>query len=815
MVIVAVTLAPWLHNHTYLRDLYDYGLVMVANGRILAGERPYVDFTTPIQAGTFLPNLAAEALFGGTYVGMTWGAALATAAAALGLLFVFSRRWPAGISAFFATAIVIGSMSQHTIVWYNAIGTLCLALVAWGCAAAPVLRAQHWRWHTLVACALILGGMNKINYQLLALAFAAGWAVRERLAGRASWSRLGLTLGVHTACGTVLPVSIELAWTGATVGQWWYNVIVVPFAGRADSLGASLSWRMLIGLQHDYYGRLSLQAIGLLCLAIAVGAAIAIWKRTSGSLVERLSLFGAAVLAGSGSLALLATNYEIAYLALAAGVALGASLWLGFGAAPHGKLFWFLLGAPALLLLLAGGESAWHGQRSQFGHLTTDRTTYQDLSSVGPAYGYFSGLKIPSEIVTSLVSLTPKLPPPGTDGKRPLYWGTGLEFLDRAFPSRKYRDLPLWTAFSTSMGPKENARLSELIRFERELRDIYLANPWAYVPPPFDGLLRNYFSFIEQSFFVGHWTRKDTIELPPDSGSSGQPLSEALGIWNGIEMWNQLSCPIDARNFSVQGNLQLFPRTETEAPFLGTTHDTVHLQLKAGARALRADIVIRRQLETSAPAEAAFVVRPVGSTHQLWAGSLSLSPGEQERAAPLSFTCNAVPLEFAVTVSPAASGAVAAGFRNFNIQMNDADNDPPPRLRAAAPEDVSIPLDQARKWFPTGDWNLQAAVARGVEATPNGLIFQPGAELWIKPDRALHSLDGTLVRADDSAPGLPVLRFIWYKGVRMEMLRQEGLSSPDATINFHGWSPEPDGWFGIMIDQGTSAPAIVRFTTAQ
>ena len=50
-VVAAFALLPWLHNHGYLRDLYDYGIVIAADARIDAGQRPYRDFTTPIQAG--------------------------------------------------------------------------------------------------------------------------------------------------------------------------------------------------------------------------------------------------------------------------------------------------------------------------------------------------------------------------------------------------------------------------------------------------------------------------------------------------------------------------------------------------------------------------------------------------------------------------------------------------------------------------------------------------------------------------------------------------------------------------------------------
>ena len=121
LVAAIVALLPWWRNHTFLRDFYDYGLVIAGNARILAGERPYTDFSTPIQSGMFLLDLAAERLFGGTFVGMTWGVALAIAAAAAGFTVLLARRWPAWLSALVSAGVVTGSLSQHTILWHNAV----------------------------------------------------------------------------------------------------------------------------------------------------------------------------------------------------------------------------------------------------------------------------------------------------------------------------------------------------------------------------------------------------------------------------------------------------------------------------------------------------------------------------------------------------------------------------------------------------------------------------------------------------------------------------------------------------------------------
>ena len=92
-VVVLAALLPWWRNHSYLRDLYDYGLVIAANGHFNLGERPYVDFTTPIQAGFLGLGWLFERLGGSTYSGLTLGGAFLIVTEAVVLPLMLARRW--------------------------------------------------------------------------------------------------------------------------------------------------------------------------------------------------------------------------------------------------------------------------------------------------------------------------------------------------------------------------------------------------------------------------------------------------------------------------------------------------------------------------------------------------------------------------------------------------------------------------------------------------------------------------------------------------------------------------------------------------
>ncbi len=200
-VILVVALMPWWRNRGYIRSFYDYGVVMGGVGRIEDGQRPYTDFVVPIQTGWFVFNWAAEKIAGGTFQAMTWSAAVCTALATFGLGGMLLRRWPVGPAVIVTAAIVYATVCQHTIFWYNPWGVVLLAIVAWAGAVAPVWRRGQAGWHALIAGALFLGGINKINMQLMAICLALGWAVRAALLGRATWARVAGTAGLHVVSG--------------------------------------------------------------------------------------------------------------------------------------------------------------------------------------------------------------------------------------------------------------------------------------------------------------------------------------------------------------------------------------------------------------------------------------------------------------------------------------------------------------------------------------------------------------------------------------------------------------------------------------
>ena len=63
LVLLAMT-SIWLRNRDILSDLYDYSSVIVAAGKIESGLRPYVDFRSTMQSGSYALTRAVEIVAG-------------------------------------------------------------------------------------------------------------------------------------------------------------------------------------------------------------------------------------------------------------------------------------------------------------------------------------------------------------------------------------------------------------------------------------------------------------------------------------------------------------------------------------------------------------------------------------------------------------------------------------------------------------------------------------------------------------------------------------------------------------------------------
>ena len=199
--------------------------MIAAAGKIEEGLRPYTDFRSTMQSACYaLPSLV-EDIAGHNFLGLTWGGLLLSLTGTLAVFGLLRKGYGTTTSAIMVGAICWAGFAQHVVIFYNPLGILCLAIVIFG--LAPDLPRKVVRspriW--LVTITLIIGGANKINFQALTLGIASLLVFRQWVVGYLSGKQFLQWLAGLWIGGLLLPITLELWWTGATPQEWYYNVI--------------------------------------------------------------------------------------------------------------------------------------------------------------------------------------------------------------------------------------------------------------------------------------------------------------------------------------------------------------------------------------------------------------------------------------------------------------------------------------------------------------------------------------------------------------------------------------------------------------
>ncbi|HTO03259.1 MAG TPA: hypothetical protein VL069_06125, partial [Opitutus sp.] len=399
---IVLLLLPWWRNHALLVDFFDYGLVMAAAGRMQLGESPYVDFVSPIQTLQFLGALAAERLGGARYLSLTYAGAAFMLASFVGLTALLWRTWGARCALLMALTIVVASAGQHTIIWYNAMGVIWLAIVVWITAQTRSDQRGELGRLALVWAALWLGGMTKLTFQAAALAFAITFTLRAAFANSLSWRRARLRILSFFGFGVIAPIATEMWVTGATLEQWITNVLILPARFRTDMLGQIVTGKFYLQTPHDYYYPLFFKFAGawgvalLACTVIIIAASLrAQSPRTRAIDWAMLAVLGLG--AWISSAVLLATNMDIAYLSAAVPLVLAIGLVRAFSPSSAGvRRIWirWIFGGAAVSLLVPAWLAAWAGTRALWGHEPLDRATMASADDLPVRFGYLRGMKI-------------------------------------------------------------------------------------------------------------------------------------------------------------------------------------------------------------------------------------------------------------------------------------------------------------------------------------------------------------------------------------------------------------------------------------
>ncbi|MFT3831670.1 MAG: hypothetical protein QM691_18395 [Opitutaceae bacterium] len=799
IALTLLCLLPWWRNHDRLYDFNDYALVMSGVGRLDSGERAYVDFATPVQAGFLELSRLAEHLGGGGYLGLTSGAAALIVAGGAVLAFLLGRRWAPLPALATVAAVLLCTASQHTILWYNSLGAVCLIVAAWSAALAPAFSHRRLGWHLLLGAALLVGGMAKVTFQIAALGAVFCFCCREAWRHRETRGRAGALAGLALLCGVVLPVALELWITGASPRLWLHNVLQLAGHDRAAYLLSLADWRFYVTPRHDYYGALALPQVGAAVVVCFASVLLGGWagRDKHDRLFLCLGVFGFCFVA----LALLAMNHEIAYVGLGTGIGLAVALALGFDVHPQRARARIAVAVPAVLVALVAGHSAWQGQRSLLGRPTIARSDYVRGGELDPKFHYIAGVRIPPELATSLQAVAESLPPADSAGRHPVLFTGGLEWLDRVWSPVRIPGLPLWYAQGTSAGEREDRILVQAITRPETLRHVYASLPWDFRTPKIDQLL---LSHSDPPQLRGPFIRDYRLRTNRSTADTAFHRMSALGANYDPDL------------------LVLAPETtvlreDPGRPLLGGRAGSCAFEFRGQAGRLTARALLRRSAATDAAAEAEAVFRietqSEGEWHEVQSTTLTLAPGQPTVDWPCEFDPAKRPVRFLVTIA-ATSATVEAGWEAPLIVHGPEDDRPPPRLFTDAQDDDPQPDLGGRARLFSGLEPAQI-ITRGATLVAGEFALKPGGQLWLKPAQDFVSLAG-IVRCLPSPEGeTPVVRVLWCAGDRVQILDQFGLAPADGARRFRAWSAGRGGWIGVVVDPNyATGPTLLHLEQA-
>ncbi|HEY4299522.1 MAG TPA: hypothetical protein VGM73_01530 [Candidatus Didemnitutus sp.] len=806
MAVIGLLVLPWWRNHSMLRDFYDYGLVMAASLRISLGEHPYVDFLTPIQTLQFLLARLAESVFGARYLSLTYANAVLIAGAFTGLTAILVRPLGRSLAILVAAAVVIASAGQHTIVWHNALGVTWVAATIW---LSARLRSEDgcgaWRRLILVWAFLWVGGMTKLTYQVTALSFVSLFALAHGWLRLRPWSWVGLRLVSYAFFGLLAPFATELLYTGATPGQWWHNVIEMPEA-RAGLLTALGTPEFYFHTPHDYYRPLYFPFVGAWgTFLLAILGLLAFRQMKDSPSGFRGRLFAGIALAGAWSCGcvLLATNYDISYMAGAAWLVLATGVAMAALAGPDGRLVAparIVLGAAAATLLAPAWQAAWNGTRALWGPAPLVRTDLVSTEGLPARYHYFRGMMLPRLLRQSMQAFDERLADLAKQGVPPdsFYFVNASEWMVRAVPEARHRGLPLWLHHGTTYGEAEARLINHRLGSGNEIRAVVSMDGWGYWFEQTDWYLDKRFTKeilgplyeirLLRSERLWNWTDPVVFALETDSTAYAKDL------------------------VATGGALKICLRPD--GSFVGSESPAI-VTVRQPLTRLRGEWVVRRFAPGKALAKIswrAVTATPGGSREVLREWNVDLSRDKREQA--LAFDLPVAGKQVALEIDVPAGGDLEAGFRKLATRyVPDVAATTPPKLDDALPSkpatpawgDVLFATDELKSVPVTG--SAPVIGADRMPAGPELMVHTPG-EVWFPVGPRFHKLAGEfglrpVAWTHPTALAGLAARVVFYQPGRLRVLfakeiRPLTVGQDRSAQSFEVTLPGETGWVGLV-----------------
>jgi len=802
---LVVVLAPWWRNHAALVDFTDYGLVMAAVGRIEAGERPYLDFVTPIQTLQFTLSWWAEKVAGARYLSLTYANAVFIALSFVGLAAALWRRLGAGVAVLIAASVVGASSSQHTIVWYNAVGTTVLGLVVW-----LLARPRDGAWGAgalaVVWLALWLGGMTKLTYQVAALAFAWTLTFRAGWMGDVTWRCARRVMIGHLGFGVIAPVVTELAWTGATLEQWLYNVIVLPAGFRTGMLWQLATAKFYLHTPHDYYKPLHFTyagawGVGLLVVVTGLAAwGVAKNPERRGRRSAMLAALGAGAWICTG--VILATNMDISYLAGAAALVFATGIALA--QAESGKVsggMKAVLVVAAVTLLAPAWQAAWRGTRALWTHDPEARATMVSADDFPERLAYLRGMWIPATLHRSLEEFLRQAPrfDGGGVGTGAFYCVNAMDWLVRALPEARHADLPLWLASGTTTSDADSWEMAERIESDERIQVILSYAGWNYWTAGMSAMLAKH-------FYEERWGPRlhAYVRIPEVSVFEFGTNTQSNLYW---------------RDMTISGAEPRVHRAANGLFYLGA-RESFRIDFARGLYRLAGELVGERSGGGDGVARATLKVHAREGdalAEEIWKDTIELGPDEPWATLPFAVSPGGRPVTF--IVEAIEGGGAQFGWRRLQTEhAGEAGGQAPRgidrRLKGEA-------VDTTVLWDGGEAVGVEGVKYGSVQHVDDGMESGAPGEIWVKLGRWIGRLAGEYQYIGDERPedfgktGMKVT-VAYYKSGRFEVvhtreLRPSVKEEDRGPQRFDFGVPEGEGWVALVVTPPSgSAEAVGR-----
>jgi hypothetical protein len=454
----------WTLNYNKLGSFYDYSILADAAGKFGAGLRPFRDFSSALQSFPIWVARACELIFGPRYLALSYGNLILTLILFFVVLNYAKGYFPYFLALLIAMAITTASSLQHGIIWYNSIALLLLSAIALKC--ADLLRLQKIRARDVfqLSTLLLLIGMTKLNFNAVAIGTAAFFAL-VGFAIRLNKIQLIALFAVFVSC-CAAPPFLEVMANHTNFSTWVREVVLTP-ASRAGGLAFLASPAFYLLEWNRYYPGTLLNLSVLFCLLVYVFIAYAVVeefrapkkteeRRDFQALFIRLAILS---LFWFSSCLLVLTNVEIESLCLCyclIGV-IAMRISGQFSGPKSAKALQTSSMLLAVYFLLVGGVSM--ARHSRIAYRGNDFTSGIPTIAGNPMY--LRGVVLSQQAGRRLASVNEVVK---NNRGIPVYWGPGLEIMNRIYGGVSDPTFPLWYHFQVTVRDEDAPPLINAIK---------------------------------------------------------------------------------------------------------------------------------------------------------------------------------------------------------------------------------------------------------------------------------------------------------------------------------------------------------------